>query len=280
MTTSDLIRPKVAIFTPTQRPGFDVTWHSIRRQDCDADILWIVCDELLGKRRQVFESMTAPDREKYKTNVFWLPKKPGYKRNLARAYNTAMDIARDWEAHMFISLQDYIYVPEDGVSKFMQMYQDIQLNLDAPAIYTGITSISADPGVETVHDREAMFSIFKESYDKRPEMIEWMDCRFKADHPAQYQVVPAVEFETNWACIPHEALYDEKLYFDEEYDKAVAYENQDYAFKAKSLNYEVLIDYDNQVISLPHKKYFAEEWAEEEPLTQTNRELCEGKWNA
>lgn len=273
---------KVAIFTPTQRPGIDVTHHSILRQKFteDVELLWVVSDELYHHRSHVFANFAAQDKKNkvYDYKYFLLQKKHGYKRNLAASYNKAIRYARDWDADLFISLQDYIYVPEDGIQKFINMWKDVENDESIDAIYTGICSISDDPYDEEVHDTGGMYTIFKESYNKRPGKLEWVDCRFRSDSEYRYQAVNPIEWETNWACIPRKALHDEHLEFDEEYDKAVAFENQDYAFQAKKAGYQVLIDFNNDTISLPHKRYFADEWAEEKPLTEVNRVYSESKW--
>jgi hypothetical protein len=269
---------KVAIFTPTQRPGIDVTAFSIARQKTDAEILWIVCDELFAERAQLFQQVVKPIVG-CETHHFYLPKEEGNVRNLARAYNEAIEKSRSWGADLFVSLQDYIYVPEDGLDRFVTMARKVDQENQFKAIYTGICSITGDPLDSEVHDLGGLFSIFNEPYDKRPEEIEWMDVRFRVDPSADYHYCPEIEYETNWAAIPKTALYDEKLYFDVSYDEGVAYENQDYAYRAKANGYQLLLDMNNQVLSLPHKRYFAEEWANEQPLTDVNRERTESKWN-
>ncbi len=272
---------KVVVFTPSQRPGFDVTHASLRRQETDAEIYWAFSDELYHDRVEVVRNLVAQDKMsgKIKDYVhFNITKLEGYKRNLASGYNRAMDYARAWDADLFISLQDYIYVPPTGIQQFVDMYKDIEVERDVKALYTGITSISGDPEPETVHDPGGNYTIFKEPYHKRPTTIDWMDVRYSHEEQGCYKETNPVEWETNWACIPRSALYDPNLRYDEEFDKYVAYENQDYAFQAANQGYRIMIDMNNHAISLPHKKYFAESWAEEEPMTQKNRELVERKW--
>lgn len=277
---------RVSIFTPTQRPGIDVTVESIRRQSCKAKLQWILSDELFPERWTDQECQTAlyelDSRRNLDTAFFKLNKKEGYKRNLAAGYNKAMEIARSWGADIFISLQDYIWVPEDGVSNFIKMYEELEVKERFKAIYTGITSITSDPPVSEITNPNGMYTIFSRPFTAQPQNIAWMDIRYRHDiaQAYTYHVCPEIEYETNWACVPRTALYDERLSYDEDFDQAVAYENQDFAYRAKSLGYHVLIDMNNQVLSLPHKQYFAEEWAEEQPLTQKNRELCETKWGS
>lgn len=270
---------KVSIFTPTQRPGIDVTAFSIARQKCDAEIQWIVCDELYAERSHLFQQVVKPIVG-CETKHFYIAKKGDNTRNLARAYNVAMDYARDWNADLFISLQDYIYISEDGIQKWIDMYKKVECKNKFLAIYSGICSISEDPYDDQIHDTGGLFTIFKEPYNKRPQEIEWMDVRYRLDTASEYHYCPTpIEYETNWSCIPANALYNDRLFFDEKFDEGEAYENQDYAYLAKSLGYGMLLDMNNQALSLPHKRYFAHEWAREKPLTEVNRKLTEDKWN-
>lgn len=273
---------RVAIFTPTMRPGIDVSHASIKRQKCDADILWIVADQLFGERVQVFKNFTEQDKNNglYEYRHFYTPKKENNVRTLAQAYNSAIYMARQWEADLFISMQDYIYIPEDGIQKFIVMDEEIKGEGYAKSLYTGITSISNDPSSSEVHDIGGMYTIFNQPFYDRPNEIEWMDVRYRSDHLHPYNVSSAIEFETNWACFTKEAIFDENLFFDEIYDEAVAYENQDYAFRAMQQGYNLFLAFENQAISLPHKRYFSEEWNREKPLTDINRQRTEERWVA
>ena len=271
---------RVAIFTPTQRPGIDVTHFSVQRQIADAEILWIICDELFEQRKRVLFNLFSQDKlaGNFDFRYFHLLKKDGNVRNLAAAYNRGLDFAREWDADLFISLQDYIWVPYDGVAKFIEMYKTIEVINNVNGIYTGICSISNDPDDGHIHDRQGLYTIFKEPYMDRPKRIDWMDVRYRPEYTSAYGNCPSIEWETNWACIPRNALHNKDLFFDEEFDKAVAFENQDYALKAKSLGYDTFVDVNNQTISLPHKRYFSEEWAYEEPLTKENQARVNAKW--
>lgn len=271
---------RVAIFTPTQRPGIDVTHCSILRQETEAKLLWLVADELYEERREVFEGFASRDHAAgvYEYDHFMVARADGSVRNLAAAYNKGIEKARSWGADLFISLQDYIWVPRDGVQKFVDMWRFIELENNDIGIYTGICSISEDPYDDQIGDINNMYSIFKNHYWQRPETLDWLDVRYRHDDGALYHRCPEIEWETNFACIPYHALYDERLKFDTEFDKAVAFENQDYAYCASKAGYLPYIDMRNRVISLPHKRYFADEWAREKQLTEVNCERVKDKW--
>jgi hypothetical protein len=267
---------RVAIFTPTCRPGIDVSLYSILRQDTDADLFWIIGDQLYPERCHLIQNHLPQYSEKFDYSHFYTPIDAGNPRNLAKTYNIAIDYAREYGADIFISMQDYIYVPPQGVERFVQD----SLRYNEKVLFSGLCSISADPDPNEVWDNEGMASIFREWYDKRPESIAWVDPRSNKETPSGIAPISPIEWETNWACIGKHALYDETLYFDERYDSGVAYENQDYAYRARQRGYDLLLDSHNHAISLPHKEYFRDEWQREKPLTEINRELSESLWGS
>jgi GT2 family glycosyltransferase len=211
---------------------------------------------------------------------FKMSKKTGDERNLAASYNQALRFAREMDCDGFVSLQDYIWIPEDGIQRFI----DASEKIDDPHILTGICHITEDPTPDKVVDVENYFSIFAEPYDEEPTTIKWEDVRkvnnekFTADPEALLSTSP-VEWEANWAYIPREALHDTRLRYDEDFDRYVAYENQDYAYRALELGYFTMIDTHNIAKSLPHKAYWPEQEAHEGPLTEFNRQLIEEKYN-
>lgn len=258
---------RVVAFTPTRRwGGLDVSYASILRQETDAEIIWMIGDNLYEQRAHTIAQLF--NQAPLKISHF---KPHGEGKNLAQAYNEALAMARLYKADMLISLQDYIYIEPDGVQKFLDMAEDIP-----DAIFSGITHISSDPEPDKIMNPIAPFTIFGEAYERKPSNIEWQDVRYSQD--GKYSSANPVEWEANWAAIPSRALYDKKLQFDTEFDSGAAYENQDYAYLAASRGYSIFIDHTNQAISLPHKKYFAQEWESEKPLTIINKMKCEEKW--
>jgi hypothetical protein len=70
------------------------------------------------------------------------------------------------------------------------------------------------------------------------------------------------------------------LYFDEAFDTAFRYENQDYAFRAKSLGYEIMVDHQNEAIQLPHWLYFPKDYADHNAGQEVNRAKIKERWGA
>lgn len=143
-----------------------------------------------------------------------------------------------------------------------------------------MTHISNDPTPDKVFDPNGDFTIFEKAYNEKPRSIQWEDVRvseiYTGYDKGSVLAVEAGHFEANWSAIPV-SKFDEGIFWDEEYDQGVAYENCDYAQRAKrQTDCQVLLDTANQVISLPHKDYF--EGEREDIMKNTNRWLYESKW--
>lgn len=265
----------IMVFCPTRYPGFDVTYHSLKRQVVNDDIKLVLCvaDEFAPLRGNDLAEKFEDIGIDYVS--FKMSKQKGYKRNLAASYKQAMEFARTIDADGFVTLQDYIWIPEDGIQRFI----DVSDSLENPYhLLTGICHISSDPEPDLVVNPDDYFSIFEEPYDGKPEAFWWTDVRLANNGgPGQIKQTFPVEWEANWGYIPRKALYDKRLVYDEDFDKYVAYENQDYAMQATERGYEVIIDTDNVSISLPHKQYWPSDEEEEAPLTLYNQNLLQVK---
>lgn len=263
----------VAIFTPTSRPGgLDVLEASLKRQT-NQDFWWFVVDDLYEKRIEVWDRLRAEFNDKV-TNIKLGPKTKH--RNLCEAYNMAAKLVLlDGSFNLFVSLQDYIWIPPDGIERFVNTHEERPNDL-----ITGVTHISDVPSPSTVSDKYGGYTIFSRPFTGKPESLNWEDVRVSEiytgyDQGALLSVEPG-HFEANWAAIPV-SKFKEGIFWDEEYDQGVAYENCDFAQRAtRETNCEILLDTGNVAISLPHKDYFDGE--REDILNHTNRWLYESKW--
>lgn len=264
---------RFCVFTPTRLPGIDVSLASIERQILDPgdEVLWVIADEI--------------DREFHANNSQVITKRicvpwdVGNPRNLARAYNYGIREARDWGADIFVSMQDYIWAPENGLQLFAQVDRAMTNIGTSKTLLTGYCDISADPSPDLITNPGGWITIFDEPYEDQPQDIAWYDSRRENKKGAEEICqIPALEWETNWAAISKVALYDEELFYDEEFDAAVAYENQAFSYLAKQKGYIILLDQRNEAISLPHKRYFSQWEKEEAPLTHINRKLTEDRY--
>lgn len=259
---------KIAVFTPTRLPGFDVTVSSIERQILrdDMELIVIVADELI-EQRDVRDYFT----KKFDVTVFRKPMLEGNRRNLAASYNEAIRIARSKEAYCMISLQDYIWIENDGIKRLVESSESL-FPAASNHLIAGICDISATPFLTddfVLTDSKSIFPDANMASDK-PREIMWSDSRRIFSENESIRIGIPIEWETNWAMIGNNALYDERLYFDEEFDKSIAHENQDYSYSANRLGYDIYVA-DNVAVSLPHKVYWPLYEQEEAHLTIENR---------
>jgi hypothetical protein len=263
---------KTALFLPTCRPGgIDVFEASIRRQTVQPDII-IIADE------QNRPNMWSALKLTYKDIDWWFLSPSiddGNIRHLAKAYNLAAEQALKLDADLFISLQDYIWVPEYGIERFVMIHE-----ANPTALITGITHISDDPSADKVVSLTSPYSIFKDPFYDKPKTIGWHDVRltqiYQLEENANLFPCAPEHWESNWSAVPVSA-FEAGCRWDEDFDKGIAYENQDFAKSCQEkTGCEIFIDAANQAISLPHKKYFKGE--EEEIVKYSNRWLMESKW--
>jgi hypothetical protein len=267
---------KTAVFTPTYRyGGLDVASASILRQSIKPDF-WIVADEIFDQRQDTWEIIEQIVFDKGVSILFIEPHQPvedAY-RNLVAAYNAAAEVSSNLNIDLFISMQDYMWVPEQGIERFVELHK-----LAPNDLLTGITHISADPFASTIQNPTDGFSLWEESYLDKPKRIHWIDSRIDlySQYPEDQVIeIDTVHWEANWAAVPV-SLFNKGLRWDAEYDKGIAYENMDLAARSRvEFGSRVLIDRQNVAISLPHKEYF--EGEKEAIIEHSNRERFEKKW--
>jgi len=242
---------KIAVFVPTTHyGGVDVLEASISRQSVKPDLI-IVADEI--KKR---------DNAEFWLNVFWdfplnllhTNLKPGNKRNLCLAYNEAARVSLEENCDLLISLQDFIWIPERGIERFVKIHESNPNDL-----ITGITHISKDPEPDKIFNKKDYYSIFSKSFFEKPKEISWHDVRkteIYKNFDGDFFAINPIHWEANWAAVPV-SKFKQGIFWDEEFDVGIAYENQDFAVNCvKNTNCEVLLDIRNEAISLPHKQYF------------------------
>ncbi len=260
----------LAVFTPTYRPGgIDVLLGSLERQ-IFKDFVWIVSDQRFLRRKDMWGAIA----NHVDFEVLFLSRmiQEGNKRNLCAMYNAAADYTVEKGYDMLISLQDYIYVDEDGLQKFVDAHEKFPNSL-----LTGVTHISRDPYPNKIYDLEGDYSIFMAPFTTKPKRLSWEDVRVTQMYTSEDTIHPVEtgHWEANWAAVPVHVL-DLGIRWDENYDKGIAYENMDFAQQAKGMGYNVVLDKTNVAISLPHKDYF--EGEREEIVDFSNREYYESKW--
>lgn len=259
----------IAVFTPTRLfGGLDVAVSSLIRQR-RRDILWIVADELVEDRKGVWDIIRTS--VPFDVELFRLEKQPGFQRNLAASYNKAMEIARARSCAIFVSMQDYFWIPDDGLDSFEALAMTYPNDL-----FTGTAHLTARPSESLVTNPYGLFTVFERPYTLKPPSTDlWREDVRPQD--ALHETT-AIEWETNWAALGSQVLYSE-LTYDEEFDRGVAYENQDFAMTCiTELGSRVIHDTENVALGLPHKLYFPGIHDPEAAETHVNRERVAQKW--
>jgi hypothetical protein len=264
---------RTAIFTPTFRNGgLDVTYKSLMDlTGHESEVVWIVGDELERSRREVYKDLAIPTITFDTSEV--RQEKDVY-RTLAHSYEKAMELARRMDADLFVSLQDYIVCPPRGIAMFEEQARQFP-----DCLLSGLCSFSRTPGPDAVVNPNGSWSVFYrpwegEWFEPDPAKMSWYDVRDHDDE--RWQIRPPVEWESNWAAVPKEILYDPGVRYDVAYDRGVAYENQGFSFAAHQAGYRTCVDIENHAISLPHKDYFPEQ--EEADLPHLNQEFHNERW--
>jgi hypothetical protein len=261
----------IVVFTPTNNfGGIDVNYASLARQTVRDRIIWIVADELLERRAPMWDVMKVRS-ELMAIEAFKVHGQGG--RSLASSYRAAMRMARGMGAEMFVSLQDYFWIAEDGVEKFLE-----GMELHPGCLLTGHASIADNPGPEKVTEPEGLYTVFERPFtDKPEESWSWEEIR-GWDQESWYPSNP-IEWEINWAAIPGDVLKLD-VDFDVRFDPGIACENQDYAFQLQEQHgTQIWADASNCAIGIPHKMYFPEKMMAQAQVVPYNRQIMLEKWN-
>lgn len=267
----------IAVFTPTRSyGGLCEQYKCLLSQTVEDEIVWIIADELFDERREIVKDNT-PELRVFHLKVKKDKDKP---HNLARCYNVAMDIARENDADLFVSLQDYFYVPPSGLRKFK-----LASTLYSESLLAGMADLYAEPGASAAWEPRGLWTIFPEGVDIPWGEYKHYDVR-RMNHEGRFSQAAPVEWESCWAAIPRTILYDDRLEFDEFFDHGIAYENSDYAMQATRHGYSIAIDLENVVRGYPHRSYWPELWEEDLKTQESgvsynehNRLYFEGKWS-
>jgi|SRR6476659_5849864 len=192
-------------------------------------------------------------------------------RALAQAYNNAADLAVDLDFDLMISLQDYIWIPDNGIEMFVEDYDKYP-----NCLITGLVSLSDAPSDQEIENPYGLFSIFKEPLIDRPKGISWQDARIGMYPDGEVVACDPRHWEANWAAIPVSIL-KHPVRWDLRYDEGVAYENMDFAKRCELvLETACVLDKRNHAIGIPHREIWPEEQKQLERYT--NRWIYEDWW--
>lgn len=241
-------------------------FSSLKRQTHDWTLA--MADHLADQRIMTYVAEGMDDKTIFVENVI----QGDNIRALAQAYNNAADLAVDLEFDLLISLQDYIWIPDDGIEMFVEDHANYP-----DALITGLVSLSDAPSDQDIEDPYGLFSIFAEPLMNKPEGISWHDSRI-----TMYGKEPEVvacdprHWEANWAAIPVKLLA-KGVRWDLRYDQGIAYENIDFARRCEYLHQTpCVLDKRNHALGIPHREIWPEEQKQLERYT--NRWIYEDWW--
>ncbi len=106
-------KTKITVICVTNRKGaLKILQDDLSRQTF-RDFNVVVADELYGKRD------VEDNLKRWKKHFVPRPKNPGDVWNLNKAYNDCLDAA---DGELLVFLQDFIWIPANGLEKFWDMY--------------------------------------------------------------------------------------------------------------------------------------------------------------
>ncbi|HET7488647.1 MAG TPA: hypothetical protein VFJ85_12015 [Acidimicrobiales bacterium] len=243
----------VSVVTVTNRPGsIDVTWSALESQRLQ-DFEWVLCDELYSWRRDEVAAAVADCRLRHVPapvveDDLW---------NLNKSYNEAL---RHCSGLLVVSLQDYIWVPPDGLQRFWDLFCEHGPRLFA----SGVGHAYRPP---PARDPRGKVTIFERPWSAGAAAEhEWVrtgtDVRHPDDDGGLVDCGPD-GWELNWGAAPLEAFY-EIGGFPEDHDRRfVSCDNLSVAYAAESRDYRFLLDRGNECRILDHREVFARDGWEE-----------------
>jgi len=239
------------IYVSNRYGGLDILKFNLKRQTFQ-DFELIFVDGLYDKRKDIVPEYFKNFKVKHIPDVDLKPEE-GYITKLARCDNQAYKAC---DGELIVHLQDYIYVPQDGLQKYWDTYK-----LHPNALVTGISHQYYHPTKEKVVNEEGLTSVYGFEYREKPEIISWFDPR--CDRSESYlgiRKAQPVEWELNWASIPKKVIYDLGG-MDESYDKhGFGYDNTNIATRASFLGYPIYLDSSNEVFCISHDTYWVNEY--------------------
>lgn len=227
-----------------------------------------IADDIVSERIHVY------DEHGFTNNTIFVEciKKPGNQRALAQAYNNAADLAVDMDFDLMVSLQDYIWIPDNGIEMFVEDHEKYP-----ECLITGLVSLSDAPSDQDIADLYGLYTIFTKPLLECPKGISWHDGRLPMYTQEEQVVACAPEhWEANWAAIPVNIL-KHPVRWDLRYDEGVAYENMDFAKRAELVcGTSCILDKRNHAVGIPHREIWPEEQKQLERYT--NRWTYEDWW--
>jgi len=215
---------KVSVIFPTARrdPSIDILRLSMQHQT-HPDLEVIVLDEL--HRNSPFIDLTPPPKKK---GMFW---------NLSASLNAGVKIST---GKIIVLLQDFIYVPPDGIAKYVARHEE-----EGPCLVTGVGHQYKEPG-----------KLWESDIPPLPHgKLAFKDPRMERKG---FYVAQPLMWEANWGSFDR-SIWKEIGGFDEAYDAGWGYDNTNFAERAQLAGYNIFLDTYNEVLCYSHINIFNEQ---------------------
>jgi glycosyltransferase involved in cell wall biosynthesis len=211
------------------------------KRQTEQDFELVIVDGLWKEREEEVKAYINDPRLKY---IRQSDKREGAHTNLAHADNEGF---RACTGELIVCLQDYIWIPPDGLEKFWYHHK----RLDGKALIGGVGDQYSKPSKEDITDPTGKVTIFEKPYTRRPEVVSYADPHKRSEFGSFYECYPP-DWELNWCCIPN-AVIRELGGMDEQYDfEGFAYDNANIAIRANMLGYKVYLDQSNECMGFDH----------------------------
>ncbi len=231
---------KISVMYLTNRPGgIDILWANMKRQT-EQDFELVIVDGLWRDREKEVKDYINDPRLHY---VRQSDKREGAYTNLAHADNEGF---RNCYGELIVCLQDYEWIPPDGLEKFWYHYKRL-----GKCLIGGVGDQYGIPSKKDIVNPEGKITVFEKPFTGRPSMVTYHDPHKRGEYGSFYECYPP-DWELNWCCIPREIIY-ELGGMDEQYDfEGFAYDNANIALRADMLGYKTYLDQTNECMGFDH----------------------------
>lgn len=225
----------VSIITPTIRQGWwNIMANNIAIQTYK-NIEWIIVDDYPENR----ESIAKKYAKQYGINIVYLRSK---KRKVKRTYglvNAENTGARAAKGEMIIILQDFMLMPKDGVEQIMYTARKYPNSLIATVDLLFAPKVKPDITKEDWFDGDVF------------PVGELLKTNIRIQNQGIRSTNNPRDFEHNYGAVPKHIVDDLGGWY-EFFDEGLGYDNTEFAYRALSKGYHVIIDETNVGIGIDH----------------------------
>lgn len=226
---------RVVCYTPTVRKGWwNIMADNLAKQTYK-NFEWVIVDDIGYDRSEEAQKYAR----EYGLDIKLIHGKPRKKKRtygLVNANNTAL---KEAEGELFVFLQDFILIPEDGIEQLVTLYRKNPTALLAPVDMYVAPKIK--PDIESEDWFHGELDVVGD-FIRQNIRIKNLGLRF-SDHP--------YDFEQNYGAIPTEIARRLGGWY-EFYDEGLGYDNTDIAYRVLKSGYKLIVDETNVAVCIDH----------------------------